>query len=296
MSVLPGAEPFLFDAGPDASAGVLLSHGFTGTPQSIRPWGEALHQAGYTVACPLLPGHGTRWQDMNRTTWQDWYGALNQEYLALRERLPAGATVVVGGLSMGGTLVTRLVEEHAGTPAEPDGLLLVNPSYLTLRKDAALLPFVSRVLGSFPGISDDIKKDGAHELAYDKLPLKAAASLSQLWKIVKADLGRVTVPVRLFRSIEDHVVEPENGEALLSGIASEVKSEVILPDSYHVATLDNDAETIFVESAKFIESLLLTGETSNAPARGKLLTGETSNAPAVEDTAAQASTDGSGKP
>jgi carboxylesterase len=255
MSVLPGAEPFLFDAGTEAPAGVLLSHGFTGSPQSIRPWGEALHAAGYTVACPLLPGHGTRWQDMNRTTWRDWFTALNQEYLALRDRLP-GAPVVVGGLSMGGTLATRLVQEHAGLDTEPAGLILVNPSYLTLRKDAALLPLLSKVLPALKGISDDIKKPGAHELAYDKVPLKAAASLSQLWRVVRADLGRVTVPVRLFRSMEDHVVESVNGETLLAGVASSVKSEVILADSYHVATLDNDAETIFASSAEFVASLL----------------------------------------
>ena len=279
MSVLPGAEPFLFDAGPDAPAGVLLSHGFTGTPQSIRPWGEALHAAGYTVAAPLLPGHGTRWQDMNRTTWQHWYATLDAEYLALRERLPAGTPVFVGGLSMGGTLVTRLAQAHAGTPTEPDGLLLVNPSYLTLRKDAPLLPFVSKVLASFPGISDDIKKPGAHELAYDRLPLKAAASLSQLWKVVKADLGRVSVPLRLFRSVEDHVVEPANGEALLAGVASTVKDEVVLTDSYHVATLDNDADKIFAGSIEFISSLLPPSPAS-------------SPSPASPST----SPDGSGKP
>ncbi|GAA0244152.1 alpha/beta hydrolase [Cryptosporangium japonicum] len=253
MSVLPGAEPFLLDAGPAAPAAVLLSHGFTGTPQSIRPWGEALHAAGYTVSCPLLPGHGTRWQDMNRTTWHDWYKAVEDEYLSLHSR---GVPVVAGGLSMGGTLVTRLAQVHAGKATEPAGLLLVNPSYLTLRKDAALLPVVSRVLGSFPGISDDIKKPGAHELAYDRLPLKAAASLSQLWKVVRAELGRVAAPVRLFRSAEDHVVEPASGEALLAGVASAVKSEVVLRESYHVATLDNDAPTIFAGSAEFVASLL----------------------------------------
>jgi len=255
MSVLPGAEPFLFDAGRDAPAGVLLSHGFTGTPQSIRPWGEALRAAGYTVAAPLLPGHGTRWQDMNRTTWQQWYATLDAEYLALRERLPAGVPVFVGGLSMGGTLVTRLAQKHSGTATEPAGLLLVNPSYLTLRKDAVLLPIASKLIGSFPGISDDIKKPGAHELAYDRLPLKAAASLGQLWKVVRADLGLVTAPLRLFRSPEDHVVEPESARALLAGVASTVKDEVLLPNSYHVATLDNDAETIFAGSVEFITAL-----------------------------------------
>ncbi|MFI5953510.1 alpha/beta hydrolase [Cryptosporangium sp. NPDC051539] len=256
MSVLPGAEPFLFDAGSDAPAGILLSHGFTGSPQSIRPWGQALHAAGYTVSCPLLPGHGTRWQDMNRTTWEDWYGEVEREYLALRDRLPAGAPVVVGGLSMGGTLATRLAEVHAGLATEPAGLLLVNPSYLTLRKDAALLPVVSKLIGSFPGIANDVKKPGAQELAYTRLPLKAAASLSKLWKIVRADLGRVTVPIRLFRSADDHVVEPASGAALLAEVSSTVVSETVLTDSYHVATLDNDAPVIFSGSVEFVGSLL----------------------------------------
>jgi carboxylesterase len=157
---------------------------------------------------------------------------------------------------MGGTLVTRLAQAHAGTPLEPAGLLLVNPSYLTLRKDAFLLPVMSKLLPSFPGVSDDIKKDGVHELAYDRMPLKAAASLNELWKVVRTELSRVEVPVRLFRSAEDHIVEPENARAFLAEIGSAVKEEVVLPNSYHVATLDNDAETIFTGSADFIASRL----------------------------------------
>src|SRR4029453_17705934 len=70
VSVLPGAEPFQFQ--PETLArpvGVVLCHGFTGCPQSLRPWGEYLRDAGFAVDCPLLPGHGTRWQDMNATRW-----------------------------------------------------------------------------------------------------------------------------------------------------------------------------------------------------------------------------------
>ncbi|TQS44586.1 alpha/beta hydrolase [Cryptosporangium phraense] len=256
MSVLPGAEPFLFDAGSDAPAGILLSHGFTGSPKSIRPWGEALHAAGYTVSCPLLPGHGTRWPDLNRTTWEDWYAEVEREYLALRERLAPGTPIVAGGLSMGGTLVTRLAEVHAGLPTAPAGLLLVNPSYFTLRKDAALLPVASKLIGSFPGIRNDIKKPGQDELAYSRLPLKAAASLSKLWKVVRADLGKVTVPIRLFRSADDHVVEPENSATLLAEVSSTAVSETVLTDSFHVATLDNDAPVIFAGSVDFVGSLL----------------------------------------
>jgi carboxylesterase len=265
MSVLPGAEPFVLDAGPGAPAGVVLCHGFTGTPQSIRPWGEALHTAGYTVVCPLLPGHGTRWQDMNKTGWQDWYGALETAFTELRALLDGpDVPIVAGGLSMGGTLVTRLAEVHGPDLA---GLLLVNPSYLTLRRDAKLLPLVSKLIPSFPGISNDIKKPGAQELAYGKLPLRAAASLNELWKIVRADLGSVKIPVRLFRSAVDHVVEPENGAALLAALGSGDVTEVVLPDSYHVATLDNDAETIFTGSVTFVQEIVTGAPVAGDPAR-----------------------------
>ena len=65
MPVLPGAEPFLHDGSDEI--GMLLCHGFTGSPQSLRPWGEHLAAEGLTVRCPRLPGHGTDWREMNRT-------------------------------------------------------------------------------------------------------------------------------------------------------------------------------------------------------------------------------------
>ncbi len=73
MGVLPGAEPFSHDGG---TVGVVLCHGFTGTPQSLRAWAEALAAAGHSVRLPRLPGHGTTWPEMNTTTWRDWYGEV----------------------------------------------------------------------------------------------------------------------------------------------------------------------------------------------------------------------------
>ena len=106
MGVLPGAEPFAADGGP---VGVVLSHGFTGSPQSLRPWAEHLAAAGFTVRLPRLPGHGTRWQDLNATRWPDWYGEIERAFDALRGRCDQ---VFAGGLSMGGTLVLRLAEQR----------------------------------------------------------------------------------------------------------------------------------------------------------------------------------------
>lgn len=245
MPVLPGAEPIDLPGGP---VGVLLSHGFTGTTQSMRPWAEQLSAAGLTVLAPRLPGHGTRWQDMNATRWSDWYGEIERAFDDLRGRC---STVFAMGLSMGGTLVLRLAEER---PSQVAGLVVVNASLGTDRKDAKLAPLLSKVVSSFPGIASDIKKAGSTELAYDRIPLKAVASLQAAWPVVCRDLGKVRCPVLVYRSRVDHVVPPVSGQTLLTGLAGGTVEERVLEDSYHVATLDNDAPTIFEGSLAFVRS------------------------------------------
>jgi carboxylesterase len=244
VGVMPGAEPFTADGG---DVGVVLSHGFTGTPQSLRPWAEHLAAAGLTVRLPRLPGHGTRWQDLNDTRWLDWYGEVERALDELRGRC---RQVFAMGLSMGGTLVLRLAEQR---PSDISGLVLVNPSLGTERKDLKYaLPTLARLVPSVAGIGSDIRKPGTTELAYDRTPLKAMHSLSRLWPLVAADLGRVTAPVLLFRSRVDHVVEPLSGRLLLDGASSAEVTEVILEESYHVATLDNDAPAIFAGSLDWV--------------------------------------------
>jgi carboxylesterase len=245
VAVLPGAEPVDLPGGP---VGVLVCHGFTGSPQSVREWAEHLASAGLTVVAPRLPGHGTRWQDMNRTRFADWYAEVERAFDELRGRC---GTVFVMGLSMGGTLALRLAEERGEQLA---GLVVVNASLSTERRDARLLPLLARVLPSFPGIASDIKKPGVSELAYDRIPLKAALSLQRAWPVVRRDLHRITCPVLVFRSREDHVVEVVSGRMLLEGLTGRQVEERVLEDSYHVATLDNDAPLIFGGSLDFVRA------------------------------------------
>jgi carboxylesterase len=246
---MPGAEPFVFDPPADTPRdgriGVVLSHGFTGTPQSMRPWGEHLAAEGFAVRGPRLPGHGTRWQDMNATRWPDWYGELARHVDDLAQSC---RSVFVFGLSMGGTLTLRLAEEYGDTVA---GICLVNPSVTTLRRDVAFLKFIAPLWAWGPGVADDIAKPGVTELGYDRMPLRAAVSLSQLWEVVRGDLARVHQPVLLYRSETDHVVEPVNAQLVLDGVSSVDTQEVVLHESYHVATLDHDAPTIFTGSTAF---------------------------------------------
>jgi esterase/lipase len=247
-AVMAGAEPFAFPGGddPEGRTGVLLVHGFTGTPMSMRPWGEHLAAEGFAVRCPLLPGHGTRWQDCNLTTEQDWTEAVGAAFDELAKDVDR---VVVAGLSMGGTLAIRLAEIR---PDDVAALILVNPSLMTLRLDAKLLPLLAKVTPGWSPIASDIKKPGVVELAYPRLPTRAMLGLRRLWTVARADLGRITAPVLLFRSREDHIVEPASSEALLAGVSSTDTTEVVLEDSYHVATLDNDAPRIFAESVAWI--------------------------------------------
>ncbi|MFE4972131.1 alpha/beta hydrolase [Kitasatospora sp. NPDC056651] len=246
MPLLPGAEPYHHRGGP---VGVLLCHGFTGSPQSLRPWAEELAAAGYTVSVPLLPGHGTRWEDMQVTRWQDWYAAAEQELLALAEECEQ---VFVCALSMGGALALRLAALHGPTVS---GLVLVNPSVRSDTPVSVLLPVLRHLVPSVAGVAGDIARSGSPEVGYDRTPLHAAWSLSLLWREVQRLLPEVTQPVLLFRSPRDHVVSPANSELVLARISSTDVTERLCQRSFHVATLDHDAAEIFAAGQDFIRRL-----------------------------------------
>jgi len=249
VAILTGAEPFEHDG---SDIGVLLCHGFTGTPQSLRPWGEYLAERGYTVHVPLLPGHGTTWQDMNSTRWQDWYACVDRAFRELHETCER---VVVGGLSMGGALSLQLAQEHG---PRISGLVLVNPAVKFDDPRTRLLPVLKHLVGSLEAIGNDVKREDVTELAYTRTPLKAAHSQLVAWQSVIRDLPEVTQPVLLLRSPQDHVVPASSSALILSRISSRDVTEILLEDSYHVATIDNDAPRIFDESAKFVERIALT--------------------------------------
>ncbi|MEW2549183.1 alpha/beta fold hydrolase [Streptomyces sp. NPDC047002] len=243
MPVLPGAEPFRHAGG---DVGVLLCHGFTGSPRSLRPWAEYLAGRGLTVSLPLLPGHGTRWQDMQPTGWRDWYAGVDQALGELREEC---GQVFVFGLSMGGALALRLAAKRA---KDVSGLVLVNPAVRMHGLAPYALPLLRHVLPSAKGLANDIARDGVDEIGYDRVPLRAAHSMRQLFALVDGALPQVTQPLLLLHSKQDHVVPPWDAERVLSRVSSADVREVVLEQSYHVATLDHDAERIFEESAAFV--------------------------------------------
>jgi carboxylesterase len=245
MPVLAGAEPFSHQGGRTA---VLLCHGFTGCPQSLRPWAQYLADAGLTVSLPRLPGHGTTWPELARTGWEDWYAEVERAFDELRA---ASDEIFVMGLSMGACLALRLAEVRG---AEVRGLVLVNPAMTAESRLFLLAPVMKLFVPSLPGLGSDIKKEGVSELAYDRVPVKAAATLPGLWRTTRQHLDHVRQPVLVYRSTVDHVVGPANLEILRRALPAAQLEVVRCENSYHVATLDNDAETIFAGSLAFVRA------------------------------------------
>ena len=245
MTIMSGAEPISIDGG---DVGVVLCHGYPSTPQSMRGWAEHLGAAGYTVRVPLLPGMGTHWKDLNATTWHDWYGELERAHDELAARC---STVFAAGLSMGGLLATKLAQERPSLA----GLVLVNPIFKHNSPALLVLPMLRHVVPSLGGIAGDIKKAGVAGLAYDRNPLQAMCSQTKLWRIVVEDLPQLRLPVLLLTSAVDHVVPALSWRTFLDRVGSAEVTHIVLQDSYHVATLDNDAELIFAESLDFFRRL-----------------------------------------
>lgn len=255
MQISPAAEPLSVDG---SDVGVLVCHGFTGNPSSMRGIAQTCAAQGWSVRLPRLPGHGTTWQDLNTRTWPEWYAEVDAAFAELRSRC---RVVVAVGLSMGGSLVTLLAQEHG---SQVDGLVLINPAYQITDRRLVALPVLRRVLASIPGIASDVAKPGITEDAYDRTPLNALHSATQLWARVARDLPQVTQPVLLLHSAVDHVVHPSNSELLLSRISSSDVTEVVLERSFHVATLDHDAELVESDTIAFIRRIADQGAQDEA--------------------------------
>jgi carboxylesterase len=228
------------------SDGVLVLHGFTGNPTSMRGLAGAFAAAGYETELPTLPGHWTVIEDMIPTRWADWAGEAEAAY----QRLAARADrVMVAALSMGGALACRMAVDHP----EIVGLVLVNP--IVEPPGEALLDILrlslEQGIDRTPGIGSDIAKPGVTEYAYDGAPIAPALSLYEDGVIPLASrLPEIRCPLLLFTSPQDHVVPPSNSD-YLAGVVSGPVERVLCERSYHVATLDFDREDIETRAVDF---------------------------------------------
>lgn len=233
-NLLPGAAPWSHEGGP---AGALVLHGFTGNPASMRGIAEALAAAGFSIEMPLLPGHGTVVDDMLDTTFPEWLGEAEDAYRRLADRCEK---VVVVGLSMGGALTVWLGSDHP----EIAGLVAINA---IVSEPEGVREFVAELesqgVDRFGGIGSDIKKEGVEESAYADTPVAPLRSMLDLAHELEGRLERITSPVLVISSREDHVVPPANSDILAESVRGPVE-RVYAEDSYHVVTMDNDRDLV----------------------------------------------------
>ena len=234
--------------GANKSIGILLVHGFTGSPASMRPWAEYLNQHGYTVTVPLLPGHGTRPEDLNMVKWQEWPAKVENDLNVL---LQSCEKVFICGLSMGGGTVLNVATRYSKQLA---GIILVNPMIHVKLVPHQLAWVISRFQKMRDSVGDDIKRPGITEWGYDSLPAVGVHQLLKMLSYTRKRLHDVTAPLQLFHSVDDHTLPVSNTEIILAGVGSRDKNRIELVNSYHVATLDYDQEIIFENSRIFIQS------------------------------------------
>ena len=245
---IPGAEPLSHVGSGDA--GVLVLHGFTGNPGSMRGLAEACVAAGFHVEMPQLAGHGTAMEDMIPTRWADWSADVESAYRALAQR---ASRIVVMGLSMGGSLTLWIGSQHP----EIKGLVCVNPA--TRPQDPSVIEMIKGMIDAgtevMDGIGSDIAEPGVVELAYPGTPLAPLLSFQvDGLTPLSQQYDRMRMPLLLFTSVQDHVVSPDDSDALASQYGGPVE-HVKLERSYHVATQDYDKGIIFEGAVAFAKRL-----------------------------------------
>lgn len=244
--IIPGAEPESIDGGPH---GALVLHGFTGNCNSMRGIAHTLAEAGFAVELPLLPGHGTSIEDMQHTGWSDWHAAAEESLAKLQARVDG--KVVVVGLSMGGALTCWLASDHP----ELAGIVAINA---IVQQPEGMAELVQQLLDSgqevMDGIGSDIADPGSTESAYAGTPLRPLLTLMDAAGEFQQRLGRITCPTLILTSRNDHVVPPENSDALAAAVQGPVEREWY-DRSYHVITLDYDKDAVEQRVLRFAQQV-----------------------------------------
>lgn len=251
MTRRPHLDPSGFTL-PGGPVGALLLHGFTGAPTEMRLLGEDLHRRGLTVSAPLLPGHGTTVDDMNRCLWRDWTGCVEQALAELRQRC---AVVFVGGLSMGSLLTLYL----AARSPDLAGAMLYSPALKVADRRLVLTPLAKHFVRSLPkgaNADQDLTSPTAHQhlWSYEENPVAAAAELGGLRREVQRLLPRVTCPLLLVHSTRDRAIRPDSAQAVYDRVGTPAADKVLvtLHNSGHNLLVDSEWERVAEQTARFI--------------------------------------------
>lgn len=240
------AAPFLLEGGEDA---VLLIHGFTGSAGHMRPLGDALHQAGFTVQGILLPGHGTTPEAMaTEGGAEPWKEAAFAAYHDLRAKY---RTVSVMGLSMGGTLTLLIAEAR---PA-PTCIVTFAAALLLANRLTPLAPVLGLVTDMLdqpvaPNRGENFLND--YDVGYSSTPVRRITDLRQLIQEARPALSEITCPALIVQSHKDPTVRPKSAQVIYDEIGSADKELLWLEKSGHVVTLGPDRDLVFRRSIEWV--------------------------------------------
>ena len=241
-------DAFFWQGGP---VGVLLSHGYTATTAEVRLLARSLHEQGYTVAGPLLPGHGTTPQAMNGSRWQDWAAAVEESYLQL-----AGCCeqVFVGGESMGALLALYIASEYP----EVRGIMAYCPALRIPKKSLVL----SRLLHRFVPQVDkkDIKTINKNWQGYPVNPVPALVQMIRLQREVTRRLPRIQQPVLIIQGRHDTAIDLKGVDILYRSICSSNKALHWLEGSGHLVMLEKELDQVTALTVAFMEQVLYLGD------------------------------------
>ena len=240
-------SPFLLQGGPQ---GVLLIHGFTGSPPEMRPIGDYLHTRGFTVSAPLLPGHGTSVEDMNRSKWSDWTHHAEAALVDLQSRCQV---VSVGGLSMGALLTLYLAARHP----ELRGAVLYSPAVKIASRLIHLSPVFKHLIASRPKSGESDLTDPQAPLrlwSYERNPSHAAHELLKLNARVKHSLAKVRCPLMIFQSTRDRTIQPDSAQFIYDHVSTPADDRelVTLRNSGHCLTVDSEWTYVAQQTHQFM--------------------------------------------
>lgn len=232
--------------------GVLLLHGFGDTPQTLSYLARHLHERGYDVRVPLLPGHGRDVASFQASTHEAWIDAARSELIAMRARYEWSGLC---GLSMGGALAVLLAAQVRDLPS----LVLLAP-YLGMPLHAQAAAATHRLwsdrVGAFRASSSESIRDPlerAASLAYGVVTGRALQELRTLVGKARSALPRVTTPTLIIQSVEDNRIPPRVARRSLAALGATSKRLVFTKGAGHIITVDYGRERVFAEVQSWLE-------------------------------------------
>lgn len=236
-------DSFFLTGSDEKEIGLLFIHGFTATTVEVRIIANHFNSSGYTVNAPLLPGHGTSPEDLNKKKIKDWISSVEIAYKELKE---SKNRICVFGESMGGLLSLFLASKHP----EIEQIFIFSPALKIdgLWKSLFAWPFIPYVFKK--NIDESMLWKG-----YNVVPLRAATQLLKLQKIVKNLLPQISASTLIFQGKIDQTINPIGTVEIYKKLGSTQKNLIWLENSSHCILLDKELPEVISICEACISSL-----------------------------------------